>query len=306
MDLLSFADPAFFSYHSKQISREISFEGLEPLDLMAFHFAGASLVPQKPAALPELDNGDNGSRYASEDLPFGVPTMFPRFPYNAFMDSTVSSSSMEPAVDVTSVQPAQPFSVAFTSTAALPPCPPMPAFPRTRLLATTAAATTQPPQRYTAAVAETRRVRAGKAAPAVSSPSTPASSKSAPLRCTGNDKSLLDAKWSEQMLTMPTSELNRLLKTTPMSRADIKLLRESRRRRKNRLYARKSRSLRAANHSPSSHTDDDDNDAEEEDEDEDHESGSQSSVSPAQPFAPDHGYNSIGLRRELQYASPPW
>lgn len=62
-----------------------------------------------------------------------------------------------------------------------------------------------------------------------------------------NNKVALDARWSTEILDMPTADLNRLLRDcTAMSELDKETLREARRRRKNRAYARKSRSQRSS------------------------------------------------------------
>lgn len=62
-----------------------------------------------------------------------------------------------------------------------------------------------------------------------------------------NNKSGLDARWDKKLLDMSTQDLNHLLKdNTEWTAADVKALREARRRKKNRAYAQKSRLKRLA------------------------------------------------------------
>lgn len=75
------------------------------------------------------------------------------------------------------------------------------------------------------------------------------SGRKLPARVMDNDKRLLDAQWSEDLLCMPTAELNEWLKTsglTPKQQDDLK---KARRRKQNRVYQRRARVKRISKHS---------------------------------------------------------
>lgn len=64
-----------------------------------------------------------------------------------------------------------------------------------------------------------------------------------------NNKRSLDARWSDEQLDMSNADLRRHLKVNPMSDEDVKALKEARRRKKNREYAKKARTKRLAKQS---------------------------------------------------------
>lgn len=57
-----------------------------------------------------------------------------------------------------------------------------------------------------------------------------------------NNKRALDVAWSEELLDMPIPDLNKYIKSERLTSLSIKALKEARRRKKNRLYAQRSRS----------------------------------------------------------------
>lgn len=56
-----------------------------------------------------------------------------------------------------------------------------------------------------------------------------------------NNKKALDQSWPRELLDMPIPDLNRYIKHNRLSEAQVKALKEARRRKKNRLYAQRSR-----------------------------------------------------------------
>lgn len=56
-----------------------------------------------------------------------------------------------------------------------------------------------------------------------------------------NNKKVLDESWPQELLDMPIPDLNRYIKSERLSPAQVKALKEARRRKKNRLYAQRSR-----------------------------------------------------------------